>query len=244
MVVRALCAGRLFGIVEFDVGQLGAADDALLRLGGQRIPRCEVVEIFLHDDVAAAGKGRIFGSDQGGIEHFLAPRVLRSVDETQEIAVVEVAEAVDLVDGRDRTADARHDLGREFEAQVHALGANVKHDVARRRDRVARPGSNLPERMQFCRPRIPEEPRPCIGANSHDAGQRTFDVAEFHGAEQGAEVCTERPQGRSIVRSRIDRQHQEDRGAAERCRYGLWNGDVIAPLFGIRHPITFNEPCS
>ena len=53
---RVVRRGWLDGIVQFDVGQLGAADDAFLRFGGERIPCVKIVEIFLHDDVAAAGK--------------------------------------------------------------------------------------------------------------------------------------------------------------------------------------------
>ena len=55
---RAVRGGWLDGIVQFDVGKLGAADDAFLRLRGERIPGVKIVEIFLHDDVAAAGESR------------------------------------------------------------------------------------------------------------------------------------------------------------------------------------------
>src|SRR5262249_55941297 len=47
---------RLYRVVQFDVGQLGAADDALLLLRRQRVPSVQIVEIFLHDHIAAAGE--------------------------------------------------------------------------------------------------------------------------------------------------------------------------------------------
>ena len=162
--------GRLDGVVQFDVGELGAADDALLRLRRQRIPAVEIVEIFLHDDVAAAGECRVLRADQHGVDHRLAARIFRAVDEAQEIAIIEVAEAVHLVDRRNRVSDPRHDLRRQLEAQIHALGADVEQEVAGRGDRMAPAGTNLPERVQFLRPRRPEQAVPRLGADPHDAG--------------------------------------------------------------------------
>jgi hypothetical protein len=46
---------------------------------------------------------------------------------------------VDLVYLRNRIADSRHDLRRQLEAQIHALGADMKQQVARRGDSMAPP---------------------------------------------------------------------------------------------------------
>ena len=55
MIVSALCANvGLTEFVEFDIGELHAADDALLRLGRQRVPSRKIVQILLRDHVAAA----------------------------------------------------------------------------------------------------------------------------------------------------------------------------------------------
>ena len=70
---RVVRRGWLDGIVQFDVGKLGAADDAFLRLGGQRIPCVQIVKIFLHDDVAAAGKRGVLLADKHGVGRRLAP---------------------------------------------------------------------------------------------------------------------------------------------------------------------------
>ena len=137
-----------------------------------------IVQIFLHDHVAAAGEEGVLGSDISGVDRRLRRRVLRAVDETEQIAVVEIAKAMHLVDRRNRVAELRHDLRRQLEAEVHALGANVKHEIARRRDRVARTGLDLPKGMQLRRPRLAEQPVPRLGPDPHHAGEISLDVAE------------------------------------------------------------------
>jgi hypothetical protein len=186
------------------------------------------VEIFLRDDVAAAGERGVFRADEHGVDHRLAPRIFRAVDETQEVAVVEVAEAVHFVDRRNRASDPRHDLRRKLEAQVHALGADVEQQVTGRRDRMPLSGANLPEWMQLRRAWWPEQAVPRVGPESHDAGQARFDVAEFNRAQQRGKVSAKGQQGGAIVRARIDRHDQEDRGARERRGYRLRDGTQAA----------------
>ena len=70
---RVVRRGWLYGIVQFDVGELRAADDSFLRLRGQRIPSVKIVEIFLHDDVAAAGERGVLFADEHGVDHCLRP---------------------------------------------------------------------------------------------------------------------------------------------------------------------------
>jgi hypothetical protein len=67
-------------------------DDAFLRFGGERIPGAKIVEIFLNDDIAAAGKVTVPVNDYYGVCCRLAPGILRPIDETHKISVVEVAE--------------------------------------------------------------------------------------------------------------------------------------------------------
>src|SRR5208282_3913973 len=104
--------------------------------------------------------------------------------EADQIAVIEVAEALYFVRRRNGAFEARHDLRLELEAQIHALGANVKKQIARRRDRVARAGVKLAERMQLGRPRRTKEAVPRVGSNPHDAGEVCFNVAKSDGAQQ------------------------------------------------------------
>jgi hypothetical protein len=128
--------GLLLGIELLDVGQLVPADDVLLLLDGQRIPALHVMQILLDDDVAAASEGAIFIADDGGINGGLIHRIFRAVDKAEQVAIVEITEAMDLVRHRNRAVEPRHDLRRQLKAQIHAGGPDMQHDVARRRDRM------------------------------------------------------------------------------------------------------------
>ena len=105
-----------------------------------------------------------------------------------------------LVHRRDGVPELGHDLRREFEAQIHTLGANMEQEVAWRGDRMARSGAELAERVKFRRPRVAEQPVPGVGADAHHAGKAGLEIAKFHRADQGREVGAERPHGVAIVR--------------------------------------------
>ena len=77
--------------------------------------------------------------------------------------------------------------------------------------------------MKFGRARVPEQPVPGVGADSHHAGEPGFEIAKFNRANQAGKICAERPHGGAIVLARVDRHDQEDRGACERRRYRLCN---------------------
>jgi catalase len=83
------------------------------------------VKIFLHDHVAAPGECGILLADERGLDHCLATRILGAIDEPQEIAIIEITKAMDLVDSRDCVAEAPHDLakrGPDF----------LEHEIAQR----------------------------------------------------------------------------------------------------------------
>ena len=141
-----------------------------------------IVQIFLHDHIAAAREAGVLRADIRGVDRRLIRRVLRSVDKAQEIAVVEISKAMHLVDARNRVAEPRHDLRRQLEAEIHAFGADVEEQVAGRRDRMARAGADFAERMQLRRPRRAEQLIPRLGSDAHDAGKISLDVAEADGA--------------------------------------------------------------
>ena len=125
------------------------------------------MKVLLHDHVTSAGESSILLADDGGVDSGLIHRVLRPVDETNQVAVIEVIEAVHLVCRGNCAAEPRHDLCRQFEAQIHSCGADMKEDVARCCDGVMA-AVDLTERVQFFRLRCPEEPVPCVGAKRHD----------------------------------------------------------------------------
>ena len=107
---------------------------AFLDLGREGIPRREIVDVLLDEHVAAADEGRILGADDRRLDGRRSGRILGPVNEAGEIAIVEIAEAMDLVLGRDGAVQAGHDLTRELEAEVHPLGPDVEQDVAGSRD--------------------------------------------------------------------------------------------------------------
>ena len=74
------------------------------------------MKILLHDDIAAAGEAGILVADENGVDRGLTFRVLGAVDKTEQVALVEIAEAVHLVDRRHRAAEPLHDLRRQLEA--------------------------------------------------------------------------------------------------------------------------------
>ena len=145
-------------------------DKVLLLLDRQGVPRRHVVQVLLHDDVAAAGEGRVFGADERRVLGDRAGRVLGAVHETEQVALVEVLEAVRLVHRGHDVADAAHDLRGELEAQVHVGGADVEQQVAGRGHRVVH-ALDLAEGVQVGRPRRAEQPVPRVGAEAAYARQ-------------------------------------------------------------------------
>ena len=107
-------------------------------------------------------------------------RVLGSVDETDQVAVVEILEAMDLIDGGHRPSEPNHELRRELEAEVHPGRTDVEEDVAWRGHGVTRPGLDLPERMELRRSGPAEKPVPGRGTEPHDAGEVALEVPKGH----------------------------------------------------------------
>ncbi len=85
----------------------------------------------MHYHVGATGEDGVVGSHISGIDRGLARRVFRSVDKTDQIAVVEITKAMHFVDRRNCPAEPGHDLSRQLETEVHTFSANVKNEIAR-----------------------------------------------------------------------------------------------------------------
>ena len=65
-------------------------------------------------------------TNEDGIGGRTACGIFGAVHEAEEIAFVEIAEAVDFVGGGDGAFEARHDLHGELETEIHVLSADVK----------------------------------------------------------------------------------------------------------------------
>ena len=179
------------------------------------------MQVFLHDDIAAAGRRWILVADQDRVERGLPLRVFGAVDKAEEVALVEIAEAVHLVGDRYRIAEAADQLACQLEAQIHALGADVEQDVAGRRDGLARPGPEFAERVQFRRARRAEQPVPNCRPERHDAGQIAFEIAKSDRPQQGAQIGAQGSRRRFGLGAGLDRDHKKDRGAGQLHRQQL-----------------------
>ena len=153
-----------------------------------------------------------------------ARRVFRSVDKADQVAVVEITKAVYFIDRRYGPAEPDHDLRRELKTEVHALGAKVKNQIARRCHGMAHAGLEFPKWVEFCRPRLTKEPVPGVGPDPHHAGEVSPDIAEADRTDQRREVAAKRPDCRSVRGARVDRDDHEDRGAGQILNHQLRHG--------------------
>ena len=112
-LMRPLAGGR---VVKLNVVQLRAADDSLLLLSREGMPRFKVVHVLLYDNVAAAGGGCVLLGDEDRGGHGGTDGVGRAINESEEVANVEVAEADGLVDDRNSVAQQVHQLPLELKA--------------------------------------------------------------------------------------------------------------------------------
>ena len=96
------------------------------------------MQVFLRDHVAAGRERRVLLANEGGIDGFLTAGVLRSVDEAEQIAGIEEAKSMHLVDRRHRIAESAQDLTGELETEVEVLRANMEEQVAGSGDGMAR----------------------------------------------------------------------------------------------------------
>src|SRR5215469_2377601 len=219
---EGVMGGRgLHRVSEFDVGDLGAADDFFLRFDGDLVPLIQIVKILLHDDVASTCESGIFVANKDSIGGRAAGGIFRAIHEAEEIAIVEVAEAVNFVAGRDGAFEASHDLRGELETKIHTLGADMKHQIASRGDSMARAGPNFIKGMKFSRPRRAEKTVPPIGTDAHDAGQGTFERAKTDGPQKRREIGAEGKDRGAIFVTGIDRDDEKHGGFCKRSRNEL-----------------------
>ncbi len=195
-------------IVEFDVVELGAADDAFLLGDRQRLPRPHVVDVLLHVHITAAGEVRILIADLAGGQGDLAVRVLGAVDEAEQIAVVEELEAVHLVDDRDGTGHRLGDPAGQLETDVENLGADVEEQIPRGGRGVVAGAAQLDEGMQLGGPRPGEQSIPGVGADRGHQRQVLGRITEADRPNQAGKL-TQRVVDDGLTTG-LDRGHQED----------------------------------
>ena len=85
--IFAAAATRAAVVVDLYVFELGPAQARRLGLGRERRPAGHVVDVLLHDDVAAAREVRVVvGGDQRRVGQLGAGRVRGAVDEAEQVA--------------------------------------------------------------------------------------------------------------------------------------------------------------
>lgn len=217
-VERDVRVGGLHVVGQLDVLQLGTADHPLLLLDRQRVPGGEVVQVLLHDDVAAALELRVLVADHHRGERGVALRVLGAVDEAHQVALVEVLEAVHLVGDGHGAPQPVHQPGGQLEAEVGPAGADVEQHVARGgRGGVARPAQLL-EGVEPGRARPGEQAPPGVRTDPRHTGQLVRHP-EAHGAAERRHVLEEVVH--RLLPARVDGQHQEDGALRDRGEDGL-----------------------
>jgi hypothetical protein len=176
-----------------------------------------VVQVLLHDHVAAPCEGGILVPDQRRPRGGGTGGVFGAVDKADQVAVVEVAEAVHLGCDGHRAAEPAHDLAGQFEAQVHPHGADMEQHVAGGSDGMPRSCFYFSERMEPGWLVRTGDAVPRCRTKAGDAGQVPVQIPESHGTDQAGQVRAERTHRVGAVLTRGDFDHQEDRGARERC---------------------------
>ncbi|GAA3200927.1 hypothetical protein GCM10020255_105510 [Rhodococcus baikonurensis] len=127
------------------------------------------MDVALDVDVAAAGELGILVADRHRGDGVAAHRILGAVDEADEVAVLEVLEAVNLVDDRGRAVQSLRDLPSHLETRVHAHRADVEEQITGSRRRRVNVTLQSGERVQQRRARTGEQSIPSQGTDArHD----------------------------------------------------------------------------
>lgn len=199
--------------------RVGTTDRTFLLFDRQRIPRLEIVQVLLHDHITAVGEVRVAVTDQNCGNGVVVLGVLGAVDEPQEVAAVEVAEAVGFVDDLRDTTQAIVDLRHEFEAQVHRRRPHVEQEVARGGGRVVCVAVQRYEFVEFGGARPGEQSVPQRRSDPHDDREPTLGDAESDGTTQACEVAEQIPdRGFTSV---VHRHDKEDRRLCQGRHYRL-----------------------
>lgn len=124
----------VLGVIEFNIIGLCAPDNLFLLFCSDAFPPRQIVDVFLNDDVATPLCVRIvvFGRDKDGGWDIGTDGVRSTIDETEKIARVEIAESGGLVFEMYRITKTIHELPLELKAEIAAFGAHVEEKIARR----------------------------------------------------------------------------------------------------------------
>jgi hypothetical protein len=187
----------------------------------------------LHQQVGAAGEGRVLVADQDGVGRGGARRVLGAVDEPEQVAAVEVAEALHLVDHAHGRPERRDDPAGQLEARVGAAGPDVEEQVAGGGRRAVPLARDLAKGVQPGGARAVEEPVPGRGPDAEHAGQPLLGHPEPDGPDHARGV------GQHVVdaclAARFEREREEHGALGQRGENRLGFGHEHLRSLGRLH---------
>lgn len=140
------------------------------------------MDVLLHDDVAASRAVGVLVGDEHGVWDGGADGVGGAVDEAQQVAGVEVAEALRVVYNCRCITQLEKKLALKLEADVAAVGADVEEQVAGGGHGGMAGAGNLTEGPQFFGAaeagNAVGEKVPGVGADADGAGELGVEVAQ------------------------------------------------------------------
>ena len=77
--------------------RVAISDDPFLLLDRELVPPIQVMKVLLHDHITSAGEPRVLLADDGRVASWLIDGIFGPVDEADQIAIIEIFEAVDFV---------------------------------------------------------------------------------------------------------------------------------------------------
>jgi hypothetical protein len=117
-------------VIDFDIVDLGAADDLFLEMRRRFAPCVEVVQILLDDDIAASGEVDVFIADQCRCRQIEAGRVGRAVDKAEQVTGIEIPKARNFVDNSYGSAEIVEQDPFKFKTHVGTFGPDMEQKVA------------------------------------------------------------------------------------------------------------------
>lgn len=220
-VQRLMRFARGIIVGQFDILNLGAPDNRLLFRRRGLFPGFEVMQIFLHHDIAATCEIGILISNQRGRGQIGADRICSAIDKTQQIARVEIAKSDHLIDHLN--AGAQLDQDQLFQLKAHILtgAADVKQQIARGcRGIMGRPLQGR-ERPQIARSMAGRHPVPSGAADPGDAGQIGGLIAKTDRLDQILDPIQHIDRLRQRRRIAADGHDKKDRRTGQRRVNGL-----------------------
>ena len=195
------------------------------------------MDVLLHDDVAAAGVGRILVADQRRLDGFPALRVLGAVDEAHHAAGIQIAEAMDLVHRHDGVAQLFADAHGQLEAGVGTCGTDVQQQVTGCGGGGVFGALESLHGMQPLGPgMIGEEAGPGVVADADHAAEGGTRQAQVQGAQHGGHFTQGVARGVGGFVAVSQGQHDEDGGHAgrlhDRLRVGGGTGGLDVFVHG------------